>query len=129
MRTLLLMLLWVLAAPVMSAEESGASDIVFPQKLTASQLLVSCASSSMSATGRLRQRYCEGFLSGLEEGVRVHSLIAKQEVAPSLCVPPDVSARQLRAAFVRNSAKMTLSKEKPAAMFAMKVLQSSFPCR
>jgi len=129
MRTLLLMLLWVLAAPVISAEESDAPEPVFPQKLTASQLLVSCAASSMSATGRLRQKYCEGFLSGLEEGVRVHSLISKQEVAPSLCVPPDVSARQLRSAFVRNSANMTLSREKPAAMFAMKVLQHSFPCR
>jgi len=129
MRTLFLVFLWLIAPPILSAEESVASDTIFPQKLTAGQLQVSCAASAMSATGRQRQRYCEGFLSGIEEGVRVLGLISRLETAPSLCVPADVSARKMRSAFVKTSALMKPSKDKPAAMFAMEVLEKSFPCR
>jgi len=129
MRMLFVVLLWLLAAPVVSAQGSDESDNVFPQKMTANELLVACASSAMSATGRQRQRYCEGFLSGIEEGIRVLSLMPGQEANPSLCVPADVSARQIRSDFVKNSATMKLSKDKPAARFVIKVLEKSFPCR
>ena len=129
MRTLFLVILCLIAAPILSAEESDASDTVFPQKLTAGELRLYCAASAMSATGLQRRRYCDGFLSGVEESVRVLGLISSREAPLSLCVPANVSARQLRAVFVKNSAAIKPPKDKPAAMFAIEVLEKSFPCR
>lgn len=129
MRTLFLVLLCMIAIPIPAAEERVASDTIFPQKLTAGELQVFCAASVMSKTGRQRQRYCEGFLSGIEEGVRVLGLISKMETAPSLCMPADVSAWQMRSTFVKNSAAMKPAKNKPSAMFAIEVLEKSYPCR
>ena len=129
MHVLIVVLLGLLAAPVFSAEKSDVPDAVFPQKLTASKLMVYCASSSMTATGRLRQRYCDGFISGIEEGVRVLTLTSRLEASPSLCVPANVSSQQIRSAFVKNSANMERSKDKPAAMFTIEVLERAFPCR
>lgn len=129
MRTQFLVLLCLIATPALSAEKSDAADTVFPQKLTAGELQVSCASSAMSPTGRQRQRYCDGFLSGIEEGVRVLGLISRVETAPSLCVPADVSSREMRSAFIKNSAAMRPAKDKPAALFAIEVLEKSYPCR
>lgn len=129
MRALILLLLWVISTPVPAAEMKADYDIVFPQKLTANELQVFCAASSMSNTGRQRQRYCEGFLSGIEEGVRVLGLIHRKEMTPSLCMPADISAREMRSAFVRNSVGMEPAKDKPSAMFAIEVLEKSYPCR
>jgi len=129
MRTLFLLLLWVIATPIPAAEEKVAADTIFPQKLTAGELKVFCAASVMTNIGRQRQRYCDGFLSGIEEGVRVLGLNSKMEAAPSLCVPADVPAWQMRSTFVKNSAGMQPAKDKPAAMYAIEVLEKSYPCR
>ena len=44
---------------------------IFPQQLTASDLLTYCSSSSLTDLGRKRQRYCWGFISGVEETIRL----------------------------------------------------------
>ena len=129
MRTLFLVLFCVISTPIPAAEMKADSDIIFPQKLTAKELQVFCAASAMSNTGRQRQRYCEGFLSGIEESVRVLGRISGTETTLSLCMPADVSARQMRSAFVRNSVDMEPAKDKPSAMFAIEVLERSYPCR
>ncbi|MEE4218993.1 MAG: Rap1a/Tai family immunity protein [Xanthomonadales bacterium] len=129
MRALFLLLLCVISTPIAAAEMEAVDDIVFPQKLTAKELQVFCAASGMSNTGRQRQRYCEGFLSGIEEAVRVLGLIRKTEMTSFLCMPADISAREMRSAFVRNSVAMEPAKDKPSAMYAIEVLGKSYPCR
>ena len=103
MRKLFLALFCLTATPIFAADQSEAADTVFPQKLTAGGLQVYCASSAMSTTGRSRQRYCEGFLSGIEEGARVLGLASKGKEQSVLCVPAETSARQMRAAVVISS--------------------------
>lgn len=128
-RTMLLVLFCMISTSTLAAEMKAAPDIVFPQKLTAEELQMFCAASGMSSTGRQRQRYCEGFLSGIEEGVRVLGLISGTETTPALCMPADVSGRQMRIAFVRNSVSMDPAKDKPSALYAIEVLEKSYPCR
>ena len=69
-----------------SATGKGDTDqSIFPQQLTASDLLTYCLSSSLTDLGRTRQRYCRGFISGVEETIRLplHSSTASR--AKDLC--------------------------------------------
>lgn len=50
--------------------ETDTTQSIFPQQLTARDLLIFCSSSSLTAVGRSRQRYCWGFISGVEETLR-----------------------------------------------------------
>jgi hypothetical protein len=46
------------------------ADVVFPQRLSARELLQACNSSALSQVGRERRRYCAGFISGAEGAAR-----------------------------------------------------------
>jgi len=129
MRLLLLVILCLSANAVLSAEQEVPTDVVFPQKLTAAELRVYCAASAISATGRQRQRYCDGFLSGMEEGIRVLGLISGNKGVATLCVPASVSAREMRAAFVKHSAALNPPTDKPAVRYAIEVLEKAYPCQ
>ena len=52
----------------------------FPKKLTAHQLLNLCAASSLTSGGRNRKRFCTGFVSGVEETLRLLRIRSSTEV-------------------------------------------------
>ena len=80
----------VLATVPAAAQETEEMEPQFPQQQSARDLLVACASSRLTGTGRERRRYCSGFVSGVEEAERV--LHPGGQVARTFCTPPDVSA-------------------------------------
>lgn len=78
---------------------------IFPQQLTASDILRYCSSSSMTDLGRTRQRYCWGFVSGVEETVRLPLHTTMQPAASKICVPNGVSSRSMGRAYSQYAAR------------------------
>lgn len=116
----------LLAATSTAAQEAEPMEPQFPQQQSARDLLMACASSRLTGTGRERRRYCAGFVSGVEEAERV--LHPGGEVARTFCTPPDVSASALAAAFVRYGAEHDDELDRPAARVVLRALQQAYPC-
>ena len=116
----------LLAATSTTAQEAEPMEPQFPQQQSARDLLLTCASSRLTSTGRERRRYCAGFVSGVEEAERV--LHPGGEVARSFCTPPDVSASALAAAFIRYGAEHDDELDRPAARVVLRALQQAYPC-
>ena len=114
-----------LAMPAMAVDRV---DTVFPQQLSARTLMTYCASSSLTDRGRQQQRYCAGFVSGIEEAVRLLHLGSPPSPSLSLCVPANASARQFQEAFVRHAGRPGTDLDQPAALVTVKALQAAFPC-
>ena len=68
--TFLASLFLLASAGNIAAQEEG-MEPQFPQQQSAGDLLRACASSRLTSTGRERRRYCAGFVSGVEEAVRM----------------------------------------------------------
>lgn len=96
--------------------------------MSAKELLVLCASSSLTAKGRLRRSYCDGFVSGVEEGLRVYSQQHPYEMPKTVCVPAGTSSRSMSEAFVRYASKKGVALEQPAAAVVIEALGTSFAC-
>lgn len=62
-------------------DNTDTNQPIFPQQLTARDLLTYCSSSSLTDLGRMRQRYCWGFISGVEETIRLPLHPSSQAVA------------------------------------------------
>ena len=101
---------------------------MFPQQMSANELLVLCASSSLTAKGRLRRRYCDGFVSGIEEGLRVYSLQFPSQMSNTVCVPEGTSSRAMSEAFVKYASKKGVALDQPAAAVVIDALGKSFAC-
>jgi len=99
----------------------------FPQQMSAGRLLEACASSSMTRTGRERRTYCAGFVSGVEEAVRV--LQDQHKLEASVCLPEGVSAKALSDVFIRYSANRRQYLDKPAAALVLEALTDAWPCK
>jgi hypothetical protein len=119
-------------ATVLSSLTSPASaedaPPVFPQQITASQLKFFCASSSLTSKGRLRRRYCEGFISGVEEGLRMYRLKRSSQTPALMCVPIGTSSKQMKENFVRYASRKGVELEQPAAAVVIEALAESFAC-
>ena len=113
--------LLALAQEVAVEEEAG-----FPQKMNAQDLQRTCAASSLSDTGRQRRRYCVGFISGVEEGVRV--LHKQHMLEMSICLPDKVSGRTLTNVFLKHTTDNPDQLEKPAAQVVIDALSKNYPC-
>lgn len=100
----------------------------FPQQLSARDLLTACASSSLTATGRMRQRYCLGFVSGIEEAVRLLQLRDSSIAQTPFCVPSSTTARELANIFIRHASGPDKDLERPSASVVFDSLAKSFPC-
>lgn len=125
-----LLLTVLLASTVFAADRpEGDFETLFPQQLSAQALLTYCASSSLSDFGRQRQRYCAGFVSGIEEAVRLISMPAAPETSPSMCVPASATARNFQDAYVRYAGRPGTDLDRPAALVAVEALKAAFPCR
>ncbi len=105
------------------------SESFFPQRLTAQELLTHCASSSMTDRGRQQQRYCLGFVSGVEEALRLSvSSGSPTSAAVRICVPEGEPARGIAYAYIRYAGRHTTDLAKPAALVVVEALGSAYPC-
>jgi hypothetical protein len=128
-RGLLLLLLALLVPAVAPGEQDAAdADIVFPQRLSARELLYACNASAITQVGRERRRYCAGFISGAEEAARLLKAGRGGGGSASICLPVEVSSRRLADIFSRYAAQHETMLEKPAAELALDALTSAFPC-
>lgn len=113
----------------LSAQEpNGESERYLPQQLSAKDLIYTCAASSLTSRGRERRRYCFGFVSGVEEALR---LLAGQSAPGTLeqpCVPKGTTARQLTNIFTRHANTKTTELDRPAALVVIESLLTAFPC-
>ena len=98
----------------------------FPQQQSADDMLKACASSRLTRTGRERKRYCAGFVSGVEEAMRLLRLDDKTQ--RPFCTPENVTASALADAFVKYGAGHKGELQAPAARVVMHALESAYPC-
>lgn len=123
------LLLCLLAPAVACGEEPPAvGDVVFPQRLSARELLYACNSSAITQVGRERRRYCAGFISGAEEAARLLQAGRGDAGSAGICMPVDVSSRRLADIYTRYAAQHESMLEKPAVELALDALSSAFPC-
>ena len=99
------------------------SNSLTPSQQTGRYLLKACTASALTPTGRVRRQYCAGFLTGVEETLRV---VAPAEAG--FCAPEAVTTRQLVAAFTRHATAHPDATDQPAAVIATQSLRQSFPC-
>lgn len=112
---------------MVAAQEQAVEDETrFPQQMSAKDLQRTCASSSLSDTGRQRRRYCVGFISGVEEGVRV--LHKQHMLEMSICLPEKVSGRTLTNVFLKHTTDNPGQLERPAAQVVIDALSQTYPC-
>ena len=86
-----------------------------------------CASSLLTPTGREKRSYCAGFISGVEEAVRVLQEQHKHEA--SVCLPEGVSAKKLSDAFKNYSVTRQQQINKPVAAAVLEALSDAWPCK
>ena len=122
----LFILITALATPAGAQEPGDEPDTYFPQQLSTRDLLVACASSSLTATGRLRKRYCLGFVSGAEEAVRLQQL--RNPTRSLFCVPAGTTARALAEVFVRHASGPGVDLDRPSASVVLEALAQGYPC-
>jgi hypothetical protein len=115
--------------PVMAQQRVGDTESYFPQRLTAQELAAACASSKLTAKGRERRQYCAGFISGVEEALRIGASREGGPASGAVCVPENVTASRLADTYVRYVSTPDTSLGRPAVVVAMEALKSAFPCR
>ena len=116
--------LLLLASASLAAQEEEIMELQFPQQQSAGDLLRACASSRLTSTGRERRRYCAGFVSGVEEAIRLLGPGGHK----GICTPPDVTASALARAFVNYGATHEGELRDPAAAVVQDALASAYPC-
>jgi Rap1a immunity proteins len=124
-RLFVLILLW-LPLLVIAHEEVAEEEIRFPQQMSARDLQQACASSTLGNTGRQRRRYCAGFISGVEEGVRI--LHMQHMLEMSICLPEKASSRTLTNIFLKHTMDNPEQLGKPAAQIVIDALTQAYPC-
>ena len=121
---LIALLFLLYASSVFANDQDAASEMIFPQQMTAKELHYFCGSSTLTSKGRERGQYCTGFISGVEEATRFLRATAEQ----SVCMPPDVSSRALKEMYIRYALRNQQLMNKPAAEIVLLALHSAFPC-
>jgi hypothetical protein len=120
-------------APLLAAGQAPPAEetkLEFPQQQNAGDMLFACASSRLSRVGRERRRYCAGFVSGVEEAVRLMQMDGPTQVPTStrICTPENISAGELAEAFIHYGANHEGELPDPAALVVLHALQSAYPC-
>lgn len=130
MRSAIFVLIIALVYPLSGSASTAAddTDVFFPQQMSAKDLMLTCASSSLTATGRTRRRYCDGFVSGVEEGMRLFLLRHSINSVPAVCVPTGTTSRALTNAFVNYASSKGVNLEQPAAAVVIEALKKTFSC-
>ena len=117
------------SAPGFAQEPVTDAAPYFPQQLTAKDLLFTCAASLLTDLGRERRNYCAGFVSGVEETMRLREQQLSPDEGSSICVPSGTTARNLADIFVRYASQSKADLTQPAAALVITALQEAFPCR
>lgn len=112
--------------PVAAAGDS--SESYFPQQMSAGELLQACASSAMTSKGRERRRYCQGFVSGVEEAMRLAQRGASSGASLTLCVPSGTSSREFAETYMRFAGRRGADLQQAAASLVIEALQEAYPC-
>ena len=120
-------------APLLAAGQTSPTEQAqaeFPQQQNAADMLLACASSRLSRVGRERRRYCAGFVSGVEEAVRLMEPgDPKMGGAHTrICTPEDISAGAFAEVFINYGANHEGELPDPAALVVLHALQSAYPC-
>ena len=115
----------LVAAAAVAQEGAGDGEVYFPERLTAQELLAHCLSSSLTDRGRQRQKYCWGFISGVEEALR----LSPGPGTPPFCVPAAETSRNLAQAYIRYAGRRTTDLTRPAARTVIEALGAQYPCR
>lgn len=103
------------------------TETYFPQQLSARELLLYCASGSLTDRGRQRQRYCSGFVSGVEEAIRLAMRMDPRGLG-SICPPPTERARQFTDNYIRYAGRRGADLDRPAAQVVVEALRDAYPC-
>lgn len=127
MRLLIVIAGLLIGGTAWASQESEPVQQYFPQQITAKKLLVYCASSAMTKVGRERRQYCAGFVSGVEESVRLLDEDLPQSV-PRICVPEGVSARKIAEGYIDYANVRQRSMDQPAAAVVIEALRDRYPC-
>ena len=122
---ILFILLW---GSAIGKSNSDTDQSVFPQQLTARDLLTYCSSSSLTDLGRMRQRYCRGFISGVEETIRLPLHSHRQPAELRTCAPKGITSRQLTEAYIQYAGRLSTNLSQPAAQIVIEALSNSYPC-
>lgn len=122
-----LLLAALVSVTAVAQDERDNTETYFPQQLSAKELLIHCASSSLTDRGRRRQRYCAGFVSGIEEAVRL-LMNNSHEPLSKFCIPPRATARQFKDAYIRYAGRPNTDLGQPAALVVVKALQYAYSC-
>lgn len=128
MKIMALMTALFLTAVAGAEEQIIDNETYFPQQMTAQQLLNACASSTMTNRGRKSRKFCEGFISGVEETLRLQSIKQTSSDSKLLCVHEGKSASNFADIYI-NYASKGKSLNAPAASVVMKALQAAYPCQ
>jgi len=126
MRYLILLPL-VLAIGLVRAEQPDESGTWLPQKLTAQDLLYACAASSLTSQGRERQRYCRGFISGVEETLRYYG--TGESGGVTFCFPAGMSARNYGDIFIKYASRKGIDTGRPAVAVVREAFEEAFSCK
>ncbi len=92
------------------------------------RVLATQTGSSLTHSGRQRNRYCHGFVSGVEEGIRAMESAQLDNPKTLFCVPPGTTSRQLAKAYVDYATKNKARLYRPAAEAVLEALKNAFPC-
>jgi hypothetical protein len=129
MKYRLLLIFLLLPGPALGAGQQLVDpEAVFPQRLSARDLLYACNASAITQVGRERRRYCAGFISGVEEAARLFPNSLGDGGSSTICLPADVSSRQLADLYTRYAGQHKSLLEQPAAQVAVDALASAYPC-
>lgn len=128
MRSAFVAMCSTLLLPLPGTASIGDSEAVFPQQMDARKLMIFCASSTLTAKGRTQRRYCDGFVSGIEEGMRLYKFTYPAGSDVAVCVPSGASSRTLSQAFVRHATSKGVDLEQPAAAIVLEALHKEFAC-
>lgn len=122
------MVLILASWPTLGQAEGTTDQPIFPQQLTARDLLTACAASSLTDFGRTRQRYCWGFISGVEEAIRLPLQVTEKKSTQTICVPTGVSSRILAKSYISYAAARDANLDRPAAQVVIEALSKTYPC-
>ena len=128
MRSAFIALCSTLLLPLSGTASTSDVEAVFPQQMNARKLMTFCASSALTAKGRTQRRYCDGFVSGIEEGMRLYKFTYPTESDVAVCVLASTSSRALSQAFIQHASSKGVDLEQPAAAVVLEALQQRFAC-
>ena len=116
----------LLAAGLARGGQPDENGRYFPQELTAQDLLYACAASSLTGQGRERQRYCRGFISGVEETIRYYG--TGESGVAEFCFPKGMSARNYGDVFIKHASHKGIDTTRPAVVVVQEAFAAAFSC-